>query len=137
MNKPEQFIVTSDYATLKNDATGAVSVTFPGSQSIASNQLRTYTNTATLGTRGASLRTRIMSSKHGSWYSCSTLSFSRNANMGGMTVPYSISAFVTRTQPDEVTVIVSVLNPYDTSITTASGNETFTFELSTFLSPFG
>lgn len=137
MNNPQDFDITSDFATLKNDNSGDISVTFPGSFSVPGNGLSQFTNTINIGTRGAALRTRASSSKDSNtWYVCSSLSYMRTGMSGGFSASYSVVAAASRTSPTTITVVALVLNPYSGTLVTEAGNETFSFHLNTFLPPF-
>lgn len=137
MSRPEAFILTSDFATLKNDdrVTGSVTLT---PQILDANQIVTVSSDLVVGTIGASSRTRIASSKDGNeFYVCNVLSLTRTGQIAGPTdVLYNVFGFVSRISPTTVRISVSVQNPYAEGMGTAFGDETLTFEISTFLSPF-
>lgn len=134
MSKPENFIQNSDYASLKNDDRGSVSVTFPASQSVASNGLKIFYNTIDVGTSGASARVQIASSKDSNkFYSCTQLTYQRDLG-GGFS--YTIVASYSRTSSSTMTVYCFVYNQTGFGITTLPGDETFTFSINTFLDPF-
>jgi len=136
-SKPESFIANSDFATLKNDAIGDVTVTFPGAQNLAADEVRSYTATIELGIKGASLRSRLASSKDSNrYYACSSIDLPRTGTVFGMPASYSIIASLSRTSSTTVTVFAVVMNPYFDVLTTEGVDETFSFELSSFLPPF-
>ena len=137
-SKPESFILNTDYATLKNDDNGTVTVTFPGSATVSAGGVRSFTAEIKIGGKGASTRSRVASSKDGNrYFASSAVSFTRNGTIPGpFTVPYTLSASMSRTIADTVTVSAFVLNPYSSELTCASGDETFTFKVNTFVPPF-
>lgn len=137
MSKPDNFILNSDYATLKNDARNSASVTFPGSQSIGANVVRSYQSTINLGEGGSSIRSRISSSKDSNnWYACTSIYYIRTGTVSGSPATYDLRGVITRTSPTEVTVIAAVLNPYGSTLVTASGDEVLSFLVNGFLPPF-
>ncbi len=138
MSKPENFIQNSDYATLKNDATGSVSVTFPSGLILTANELYTVTADLIIGTTNASSRVRIASSKESNVYYAGAVTIvGRTGIIAGPTnVPYNLVAFTTRINATTIRATVALTNPYSEGMATEFGTETFTFEVSTFLSPF-
>lgn len=137
MTKPTDFISTTDYATLKNDASTTLTVVVPGSASMPMNTVNNYTTTATIGQAGSSIRGRGNSSRNATiWYVANQVSFQRTGTLSGSPTPYTLTAVVYRTAPDTLTLLATIFNPYAGTLTTQSGSETITFEVSTFLSPF-
>lgn len=142
MPKPESFIASTDYATLKNDAKGIVSVTAPGSIVIPGSvgsvgSYVAYQADLVIGATAAITRIQISSSKNGN-----NIQVTRNASgirtgvsLGFSTI-YSTTAFVYRISPTTVRCQVYTPNPQADPLTTEAGNETFTFYVNTFLPPF-
>lgn len=139
MNDAEAFIAISDFATLKNDA-GPIqgTVTIPSGLVLTAGQLYTQSSTITIGTKNAPSRVEIASTKESSvFYAGSVMVVYRNGQIAGpISVPYNIVAYSRRTDPNTITITAAITNPYGENLTTASGAETFTFEISSFLSPF-
>lgn len=137
MVKPSSFITSSDYATLKNDDSTIATVVFPASVAIAGSGSRTETFDVTIGAKGAINRIQISSSKDSSKrYVTQTLAYTRTGTVGGFPTPYSILAFVSRTSATNLRCTVYVPNPSGSTLTTASGDETFVFYIDTFIPPF-
>jgi hypothetical protein len=137
MTAPENFISTTDYATLKNDATTTLSVTVAGALSIATSTIHTDTTSATLGTAGAILRGQINSSRASStWYVANAASFTRTGTVGGVGSSYSLNVSIIRTAATTVQLIAAIYNPYASALTTQAGTETITYSINSFLSPF-
>lgn len=136
MTKPENFTLTSDYATLKNDATTSLTITLPGSLSIAAGGNYLLTATASIGTAGASERSQIHSSKWTYYWLGNILSIARDGLVGGSPANYLTVAELYRSSATQVTAQVSIRNPYAGTLSTVAGDETFTFYVSTFLPPF-
>ena len=63
MTKPSRFIINSDYATLKNDDEGELSITLPDSFTVTTTP-QTFRATATIGEKSAGMRWRVASSKY-------------------------------------------------------------------------
>ena len=137
MSKPESFILTTDFATLKNDDSVTGSVTLPA-QILSASQIVTVSQDLEVGTIGANSRIRIASSKDGNeFYACTILSLIRTGQISGpLNVSYNVVAFMSRISPTVVRISVSVQNPYAEGMGMAFGSEVITFEISTFLSPF-
>lgn len=136
MTKPESFTITSDYAPLKNDGEAVFTLVLPASLFIAASATYSLSDTATIGTAGASERSQISSSKTGRRYVGSIISIERSGTSGGGPASYNILATLTRSSATTLTAAVEIRNPYIGPLTTASGSETFTFYVSTFIPPF-
>jgi hypothetical protein len=138
VSKPSEFIMSTDYATLKNDDTNTISVTFPSGLILTAGQRYVVTQDLVIGTINASSRVRISSSKISNQYFAGCIAWvDRTGVIAGPTnVPYALRAFITRINPTTVRAVVGMLNPYSEGMATAFGDETFTFEIDTFLSPF-
>ena len=66
MNNPNNFIASTDFATIKNDGTDkTLSVTIPSSVVVAANSIYTQTSIVTVGSAVSNIRARIESSKDG------------------------------------------------------------------------
>lgn len=136
MTKPENFTLTTDYATLKNDATTTLTLTLPGSLSIAAGNSYLLTTTASVGAAGASERSQIRSSKWTYDWLGNILSVAQDGLIGGSPANYLTVAELYRSSATQVTAQVSIRNPYAGTLSTVAGDETFTFYVSTFLPPF-
>lgn len=133
MTKPTSFITTSDYATLKNDAGSSGTVTVPASFTVGAANTKTYTTNLTLGSTGSINRVQISSSKDSNTiYSTGLHARTRTGSLGA----YTIYSFVTRTSATNLQLTCIIPNPYGATLTGASGDETFTFYVNTFLPPF-
>lgn len=135
MTKPASFISSSDYATLKNDGEVTFTIILPASLFITAGTTYSLTDTASVGTTGASERAQIHSSKLNKRYICSLLSVERSGTVGGVPSSYSILASLTRTTGTTLRASVEIFNPYSGALTTASGSELFTFYVRTFIPP--
>lgn len=137
MTKPSRFILNTDYATLKNDATGSGSVVVPGSTNVAGNSSVSYSTDITIGAQGAFTRGRIRSSKEGSrWIVANAIGYIRTGTTLGSPATYDIFAFLWRPDATTLRLQVHIQNPYSSTLTTASGDETIDFYVNTFLPPF-
>jgi hypothetical protein len=142
MVKPSQFILTTDYATLKNDDADSTSVTAPGAQVVpaAVGPLGGYLEYHTdleVGVQGSITRLQISSSKQSNIvYSTRTLSLDRTGTVLGMPAIYSVVAFTYRVGPTTLRCQVYIQNPNADPLTTEAGNETFTFYVNTFIPPY-
>lgn len=136
MTKPESFILTTDYATLKNDAKTTLTITLPGSQNITAGNTLLLTATATIGVAGASERAQIYSSKLTYYWAGNIVSIARDGLVGGSPSSYNTVAELYRSSATQVTAQVSIFNPYAGTLTTEAVDEVFTFAVATFIPPF-
>lgn len=137
MDKAELFKLTTDYATMKSDATGAAYVTFPGSVVIPGSGVRYFETFLSIGRKGALIRSRIGSSKDGNtMYTASSLTMARTGVSAGNVAFYNIAAYCSRIDSVTMRFVAIVKNPTSVQLTTAAGNEVFTFNVSTFIPPF-
>lgn len=134
MNDPNNFIVSTDFATIKNDdSDSTLSVTIPSSVVVAANSIYTQTSIVTVGSAVSNIRARIKSSKDGRWVVGSSMSIYR---MGSPSF-YDTLVTVTRESATQVRLTAFIRNGDPSlALTGVSGAETFTAEVSTFLSPF-
>jgi hypothetical protein len=142
MVKPAHFQLNSDFATLKNDDSAPATVVIPASQSIGGSVSAAGTSLdlstdVTVGSAGAITRTQIASSKDSNKYRASRIvSFTRTGTVSGFSTPYSVVVFAYRINATTMRCQVHILNPYSSTLTTASGSETISFDIQTFLPPF-
>lgn len=134
--KPERFILTTDYATLKNDASAILSVTVPSSVTVAGNGVYSISSSASIGQIGASERSQIVSSKIGEVYSANIVVIYRWGTESGLPAIYDINVDLSRTDANTLTLSATIMNPYSTTLQCESGSETFTAYVATFLPPF-
>lgn len=147
---PENFMLTTDFATLKNDDSATITITVPPNIVVPPSGTFTYSTSTSVkvGTKAASLRTRMGSTRVSATRRFVTPFLNTTGHgsvvvtgSGGGTFPtqYSIYAFVSRTSPDTVTAYAVIQNSFgspNATLVCDGVTETFTFELSTFLSPF-
>lgn len=135
MSKQSDFIVSTDFASLKNDAASATTtITVPSATVIPANGVYQNYIDLVIGTPGSVNRGIISSSKEGNeYYSCQVYNVSR---VGAGGYAYNIFAFFVRTSPTNIRMVVIVPNPYNFTLTGATGVEIFSFKLNTFIAPF-
>lgn len=131
---PENFIITSDFATLKNDSTAVTaSVVIPSAYVVASGASAEWHSDIVAGTKGAAMRARIRSSKYGSrWLAAPQTNYTRTGSLG----TYTLVAYVYLVSAGTLRCSVSLSNPAGSSMTTEAGTETIDFSVSTFIPPF-
>ncbi|SIC60149.1 hypothetical protein [Mycobacteroides abscessus] len=136
MSKPERFIYSSDFATLKNDDDGLTTVTVVGGAVIGAGATYAVSSDLTVGSQLGESRIRISSSKIGSSrHYAGYLGVNRTGTVGGSPFSYTIYALVSRINATQVRCICIIQNPYGAALTAAAGNETFTFKINTFIPP--
>lgn len=138
MTDANNFILTSDYATLKNDSvTTAVSVVVPGSQAVAANTVYSVSADITLGKAGSIVRAQIASSKDSNLrYVATSINYGRTGTVGGAAAAYTVAAVLTRISGTTIRLTAYIVHPYGSTLTGAAGAETITFYVTTFLSPY-
>lgn len=139
-NRPEQFILTTDYGTLKNDATGTISLLIPTGATIPALGFVEYSNTLEIGTRNAGTRVQMSSSAESdNWtpgHIREVLIRARHNTTGNPVFDYYQAVNLERIDPTTVRLYCRIGNPNNFSITIVSAAQTVTANVATFLSPF-
>ena len=139
MNNPENFILTTDFATLKQDGVGTITINVPGSISIPASGSYSYIQTADIevGTAGAGVRSKIATSRQGGrLYNTTKLVSFSTGKAGAFNTTYSTDAYISRVSPTTLRAVILIPNSYGTTLVTSPTPELFTFKFSTFLPPF-
>jgi len=138
MNNPDSFVLTTDYATLKNSQQQlTATITVPSGQVIAgSAYYASFVDVPITASLGLSAG-RISSSKNSNRSLVgNAVDMYRSGTESGFPAPYDIYAFLWRVSPNVVRFQVLIQNPYVGNLTGESGSETFTVVFNTFLPPF-
>lgn len=140
MVKPSDFILTTDFATFKNDAIGQFTLTIPGSLVVLPNTFYSTSSSFDIGTAGAPARTYINSSAFPSkWFFGPALQIlaTGNDSISG-SVTYQCFIVISRTSPTTVTATAYI--PGNTTgpgiLTTEPTARTITIKAATFIPPF-
>jgi hypothetical protein len=136
MTKPSNFILSSDYTTVKNDSNGSATVTVPASVVIAGNGYTTYTADINIGTKGSFARGRIKSSLDTDYYVANNVDYIRTGINGGSPATYDLNVYFWRPSTSILRCQVLIQNPYGTALTTSSTSETLSFYANSILPPF-
>jgi len=137
MTKPSNFIATTDFPTLKNDASPSATANIGSSVTIAGNGFMSAFGDVTAGQIGAISWGRISSSKNGSIsYTGMSIRFERVGTNGGSPAPYDVFAFMYRVAPNTLRFQIYIPNPYGTTLTGEAGADTIQFYADTFLAPY-
>lgn len=136
MPKAESFILTTDFATLKNDNTKSIDVVVPASVVIAPGTLYNVSSDLVIGVTGAEQRIKVKSSRIGAKYFAGMFNVTWEGTTPFGPAIYTAYARAVRVSPTVVRCIVTIPNPYPDPLTTGI-SETFTFIVNTFLSPAG
>jgi hypothetical protein len=139
MTKPSNFILNSDFATLKNDDTNSLSVSITDSGVLAFGATKVYESFLDIGTKNAGLRVQMYSSASPSNIWCAmgmTVPVTVTAGPGG-TFTYNLPVTVERVSPTRVR-LYSIFYSFGFGITMriTGGYQTITADVATFLSPF-
>jgi len=132
-----QFILTSDFPALQNDAIGSVSLTIPSSLTITANSAYTTSADLSIGTPNAIYRALIQSTGLG-WMvgEQHIINFTGGTVPGVGTVPYSAFCFIWRPTPTVLRLQVIIPNPYGGTLSAFNPAVTVTLNVQTFLAPF-
>lgn len=134
------FILTTDFATLKNDAITnslTTSVTFPASVSVGGNSYSQFSSTIDIPENVNVIRAQIQSSLNsGISQPTDQVIDVRNGTVSGSSgFFYNDIAYYT-TSNNQITCNVLCINPYSSTLITASSPVTYTFNFQIFLPPF-
>lgn len=139
-NKPEQFILTTDYGTLKNDASGTINLLIPTGATIPAGGFVEYSETLEIGTRNASTRVQMTSTADSGYWTIGNIREVflrvRYNTTGNPVFDYLQAANIERISPTIIRLYCRIGNPQGFSITIVSPAQTITAEVVTFLSPF-
>ena len=138
MTKPENFIQTTDYATLKNDDRGTMQLVMPTNLLILTTSSYTFETFLNVGTRNASVRVRMKSDRYtGEWAVGNSLVTRITYNMPPIgTFDDPFVATVERVSPSTLRLYLTISNNTPYPVTTTGPTQTITAEIRTFLSPF-
>lgn len=137
MNNSENFILTSDFATLKNDALGTISVTIPNVTSIPAATVYSWSNEIVIGAVGSSVRAVIYSSKDIRKFYSTTVFFSyMGGTVSGSPTSVDIFCYLHRTSKTTLRLTCFLQNPYGSTMTITGLSQTVTANFATFLPPF-
>lgn len=132
MSKPKKFIVSSDFATLKNDsATTTVTVNIPATSIAGGGTIETYSNTVTIGEVGSPIEYDINYSATTRRWKTTRFEFVENEGTG---TQYQGAIFIYKNGPSSVVVSVNVFNGNAGAVIKTA--RTVTVRIRTFLSPF-
>lgn len=138
-SKSESFILSSDYASMKEYSGGTITLTMPASVTIGSGQEWSVSATLATGTAKASERTMIRPGGSTNFMLGHSLrmGFVYATQIAGNNVDGDIWANVWRSANGTVTARLSIFNPYSVSLTKTSGfTGTWTFRVRSFMPPF-
>lgn len=131
MNRPEKFILNTDYTTLANDSgTVVCTVLIPG-DAIGATSSQMYTGTATAGVAGSPIEYDINYSLTTHRWKTTSLTFVEN---DGSPTQYQGDINVYRNSPTSVTVQVVLYNGSASPITKTA--RTVTVRVRSFIPPF-
>ena len=140
MTKPSNFIQNSDYASLKNDNHGQMTLYLGSSPALAYNAQYTYESFLTLGTINAGIRSQISTDVAPTvFWSSPSINITLQATIsgGGGTTDYPATVYVERTSPTTMRLACNVYGIAAGLTTTITGKfQTVTADIVTFLSPF-
>lgn len=133
MSKPSRFIINTDFATLKNDAEGQISLTIPSTVNVTPSANVVYKAELKIGaSAGAGFRCYITSSKYN--YAIMSSSFMLAATQDGY--ESAVPCDVSRKNADTFE-IRATFNGTDGATTRYTNvGQTLTLHIQTFINPF-
>lgn len=129
--RPEQFILTGDYATVANDDNATFTITVPGSVVLAPGASMQWTETKQVGVQGGFDILQIEYTGSNGRLAGPITILERTG-----TAIYNVRFQVSRTSPTEITAFAEIFNGSGSTLTTNSSPITATFYVSTFIPPF-
>jgi len=139
MSKPESFVLTTDYGTLKNDAIGSMTLTLPPGMVIPAMGQGIYETFLTIGTQNAGIRSRMYFDGFSeNWTPAISIVVKLRMfySIDGNTYDWYTTAIIKRISPSRLRMYVAIQNPFGFFIRTAGSTTTVKAEIATFLSPF-
>lgn len=139
MSKPENFILNTDYATLKNDSDDVyITLVVPASINIANGSSYSQYIDGTVGAQGA---IQQMTIKHSGFpsnaeYVTPALTYYQYGTVGGSQVVYTMIVETFRVSPTTVRLRIYIPNFIGGTLITEPTVRTIVCKVSTFLSPF-
>lgn len=135
--QPSALVLTTDFPTLKNDATGTAVITIQGSLSVPANGQVTAFVDMTLGKQGAIARARFASDQNGNtWYIGQYQIYARTGVSSAAAAPYNVGVFLFRVAPTTLRLQVVIPNPYSATLTGITALETINVQVNTFIPPY-
>lgn len=139
--KINNFILNSDYATLKNDSdVTTISVVLNTGTTFTPNAPNTViaSTDVTIGTANAPIRARCNTSKYPTvWGVGSTMFADSLMSAGGFTFTGPIWCFLYRVTPTTLRLLITHETVAGAPLYTIKETQTITFKVRTFLSPLG
>lgn len=136
MNRPNEFIINSQFPTQKNESGVHGSITILGGTTVSPGSTATGSVDLNTGTIGALTRGRITSSRDNNPYVTQAITYNRMGTTLGVPTPYLMVAFMYRTSPTVLTFRVLIKNQTSDVLTVQSGNETIDFNAAVFRAPY-
>lgn len=146
MSRLEDFILNTDYGSLKNDDSIVVVLTVPASDTIPGNGRKLYTQDVNIGSAFGLLNVMVKNNRSGtesgggggtnrSYAAGVQLSYSRTGNVEGNAAAYSVRAYAYHISQKTVRCVVEIQNPYNVNMTTMNQSDVYTMSVKTFLLP--
>lgn len=133
---PQDFILDTDWATLKNDNLGFMSLTIPAGSTIASNSSTTWQFEKDIGTINASMRVQMVSNLlPNQWTPGNMRSIDLSLNYSGSISTEGAVVSIIRIAPSTLRIYCTHFNFSPVTATVAT-TQVVTANIATFLSPF-
>lgn len=135
--RPNEYNLTTDYGTLKNDTqTNTIQITIPSGTTYPYSNPIIASTTLNVGTINAGIRARANSSKYPTiWTVGSTLYSDLNVTVSGSAFDTTLYCNLDRISPTTVRLQIATDGAASAPNATVNQTQTITFVFSTFLSP--
>ena len=145
MSKLEDFILNTDYGSLKNDDDGAVVITVPASDTIPGNGRKLYTQDIDVGSAFGLLSVMVKNNRSGpgetggganrSYAAGIQLTYFRTGSAEGNPAPYNVRAYAYHISQRKIRCVVEIQNPYSVNMLTSGQSDMYTIDIKTLLLP--
>jgi len=138
MTKPESFILTTDYATLKNDDQGTLTVIVPASLSVTASNTTVFSSTAPIGSAGAPMRVSLSVTglPVDNSLIADTMEIVGEGTLSGSPQNWTIRAVCYRSSATNVSLRATIYNPDGATLILGNPQITISAKINTFLPPF-
>ena len=147
MSKHENFMLNTDFESLRNDGQVSLSITVPASVTIPAGGQHVMTSDTTVGSSDGLINAKVKNNRSGpntidspagadAWYSSGIqLAYTRTTTIGGNPAPYTTGVSVYRLSGGRLRCSVAVSNPYNVPMTTMNQTDVYTFSVRSILPP--
>lgn len=137
--RSEKYIMSSEFATLKNEEVSEISLTIPNNFSVPMGQTKTFEVFKDIGTKNSAIRTLIRTSKYpDKWRPGKSFFAPVTMSIAGFQSESELTVYVERVSHARVRLCADVSNFAGAGQTAnfTNASQTITAKIATFKSPF-